>query len=350
MRPRPGATLAYFPNARCVSGPDLSVSAIPKGRRMTEQPRPGYRPRPHSCDGSADDRPSGARVARRCRPVLVDATLGAGGHAELALRTYPHITVIGIDRDESALTISRGGSPGTATVFRFTTHDSMNCRMWSQPPGGPTSMRLCSTSVCRRCSLDRPDRGFAYAVDAPLDMRMDPSGTLTAADVLNTYSHGELARVLHEYGEERFAGKIASAVLREREREPFTNSARLVALLYETIPAATRRTGGHPAKRTFQALRIEVNSELTALSEVLPAALGLLRVGGRVAVMSYQSLEDRIVKREFATRTASRTPPGLPVELPGSGPEFALVTREGRSAPTTTNSTPTHVRPRCVSG
>ena len=260
-------------------------------------------------------------------PVLVDATLGAGGHSELALRTYPDISVIGIDRDESALAIARSRLAGFGDRISF-----HHARFDELPDvvaaAGRTHIDAALFDLgVSSMQLDRPDRGFAYAVDAPLDMRMDSSGTLTAADILNTYSHGELARVLHEYGEERFAGKIASAVLREREREPFTTSARLVALLYDTIPAATRRTGGHPAKRTFQALRIEVNSELAALSEALPAALGLLRVGGRVAVMSYQSLEDRIVKREFASRTVSRTPPGLPVELPGSGPEFSLVTR-----------------------
>ena len=267
--------------------------------------------------------PSGSGQA----PVLVDATLGAGGHTELALRTYPDITVIGIDRDESALAIARARLAGFGDRISF-----HHARFDELPDVVAATGRTHIDAALfdlgvSSMQLDRPDRGFAYAVDAPLDMRMDPSGTRTAADILNTYSHGELARVLHEYGEERFAGKIASAVLREREREPFTTSARLVALLYDTIPAATRRTGGHPAKRTFQALRIEVNSELAALSEALPAALDLLRVGGRVAVMSYQSLEDRIVKREFASRTASRTPPGLPVELPGSGPEFALVTR-----------------------
>src|SRR5699024_2724914 len=180
--------------------------------------------------------------------------------------------------------------------------------------------------------LDQVERGFAYRTDAPLDMRMDPGLSKTAADVLNTYGHGELARILKTYGDERFAGKIASAVLREREKEPFTTSARLVDLLYATIPAATRRTGGHPAKRTFQALRVEVNAELEALENVIPVIAGLLAVGGRAVFMSYQSLEDRIVKAAFAEMTASKTPPGLPMDLPGTAPRFATVTRGAEKA------------------
>ena len=180
--------------------------------------------------------------------------------------------------------------------------------------------------------LDQVERGFAYRTDAPLDMRMDPTRGKTAADILNTYSHGELARILKTYGDERFAGKIASAVLREREKEPFTSSARLVELLYATIPAATRRTGGHPAKRTFQALRVEVNAELEALENVIPVIADLLAVGGRAVFMSYQSLEDRIVKTAFADMTASKTPPGLPMDLPGTAPRFATVTRGAEKA------------------
>ncbi len=260
-------------------------------------------------------------------PIFVDATLGAGGHTELILRAHEDVRVIGIDRDTTALDIARDRL--TAYGERITFHqarfdeigvvledlgiDRIDAALFDL---GVSSMQL-----------DRPDRGFAYAVDAPLDMRMDISEPMTAADILNTYPHGELARILSEYGEERFAGKIASAIIREREREPFTTSARLVELLYATIPAATRRTGGHPAKRTFQALRIEVNHELDALRRAIPAALAALRVGGRVAVMSYQSLEDRIIKREFASRVVSTSPRGLPVELPGSAPDFRLVTR-----------------------
>ena len=180
--------------------------------------------------------------------------------------------------------------------------------------------------------LDQADRGFAYKTDAPLDMRMDPSQGITAADVLNTYSHGDLARILKTYGDERFAGKIASAVLKERDKEPFTNSARLVELLYDAIPAATRRTGGHPAKRTFQALRVEVNRELEAIENVLPVITQALSVGGRAVFMSYQSLEDRIVKAAFKELTTSTTPAGLPMDLPGTAPKFTIVTRGAEKA------------------
>ncbi|MDL9944406.1 16S rRNA (cytosine(1402)-N(4))-methyltransferase RsmH [Gordonia sp. ABSL11-1] len=265
-------------------------------------------------------------------PVFVDGTLGAGGHTELILRANPDVRVIGIDRDSSALAIARDrlAEFGDRITFHQARFDEIGEVV--QAAGTPLVDAVLFDLGVSSMQLDRADRGFAYSVDAPLDMRMNSSETTTAADVLNTYTQGELARILSEYGEERFAGKIAKAIIREREREPFTTSARLVELLYDSIPAATRRTGGHPAKRTFQALRIEVNHELDALRRALPAALSVLRVGGRLAVMSYQSLEDRIVKREFATRTTSTSPPGLPVELPGSAPDFRLVTRGAEQA------------------
>ena len=182
--------------------------------------------------------------------------------------------------------------------------------------------------------LDRTERGFSYAADAPLDMRMDPDATLTAADVVNTYDEKALTRVLREFGEERFAGRIAAQIVRRRARRPLRTTGELVELLYEAIPAPARRTGGHPAKRTFQALRIVVNGELDSLRAALPAALAALSPGGRIVVMAYQSLEDRIVKSQFAAAAASRTPPGLPVELPGHEPEFVALTRGAeRAAP-----------------
>ena len=180
--------------------------------------------------------------------------------------------------------------------------------------------------------LDVRARGFAYAEDAPLDMRMDGTTGPTAADVLNTYSADELARVLRDYGEERFARKIAAAVVRQREAAPFTTSARLVELLYAEIPAPARRTGGHPAKRTFQALRMEVNDELAVLRRAIPAAIDAIRVGGRVVVESYHSLEDRLVKQAFTAVTRSLAPPDLPVVPEELQPAFRLVTRGSEQA------------------
>jgi 16S rRNA (cytosine1402-N4)-methyltransferase len=180
--------------------------------------------------------------------------------------------------------------------------------------------------------LDVAERGFAYSRDAPLDMRMDPTTGPTAADVLNSYPFADLARILREYGEERFAGKIAKAIVAERAKEPFTTSPRLVQLLHDVIPAASKRTGGHPAKRTFQALRIEVNGELEVLRRAIPAALSALAVGGRIVVESYHSLEDRLVKRALTELSVSTSPLDLPVELPGHGPELKLVTRGAEMA------------------
>jgi len=175
--------------------------------------------------------------------------------------------------------------------------------------------------------LDRGERGFAYSHDAPLDMRMDQSAGRTAQDVVNGYSAAELARVLRVYGEERFASRIAAAIVRARGQEPLTSTARLAELVRSAVPAATRRTGGHPAKRTFQALRIEVNDELGVLRTAVPAAIAALALGGRLVVLSYQSLEDRIVKRALAAEATDRTPPDLPVPLPSAAPALRLLTR-----------------------
>ena len=264
--------------------------------------------------------------------VLVDGTLGAGGHADYFLSRLPGLTLHGIDRDENALAIAgeRLAPYGDRVHFHHARYDQL--AEVAQDAGLDSVDGILLDLGVSSMQLDQPERGFAYAVDAPLDMRMDAQDGLTAADILNTYDHGALARILSEYGEERFAGKIASAIVRERAQEPFTDSGRLVELLYATIPAATRRTGGHPAKRTFQALRIEVNRELDSLRAVVPAALHLLDVGGRLAVMSYQSLEDRIVKRDFAQAVRNTTPAGLPVDLPGTAARFSLVTRGAEQA------------------
>lgn len=264
--------------------------------------------------------------------VLVDGTLGAGGHSEYFLSRLSGLTVLAIDRDTTAIEIAsqRLAQFADRVEFHHNRYDEIADVVAAS--GRATVDGILLDLGVSSMQLDRADRGFAYAVDAPLDMRMNPDDDLTAADVLNTYDHGSLARVLSEYGEERFAGKIASAVLRERAKEPFTTSGRLVELLYATIPAATRRTGGHPAKRTFQALRIEVNHELDSLRAVVPASLDVLAVGGRLAIMSYQSLEDRIVKRDFARAAANTTPAGLPMDLPGTAPRFSLITRGAEQA------------------
>jgi 16S rRNA (cytosine1402-N4)-methyltransferase len=178
--------------------------------------------------------------------------------------------------------------------------------------------------------LDDAGRGFSYTRDAPLDMRMDQTAELTAARVVNEYPVPELTRVLLTYGEEKFARRISEALARERAREPITSTLRLAAIVKDAIPAAARRTGGNPAKRTFQALRIEVNDELGALRRTLPDALDLLAPGGRFLALAYHSLEDRLVKRELTARTASTIPPSVPLraaDLAASGPRFRLLTR-----------------------
>ncbi|MFI5781559.1 16S rRNA (cytosine(1402)-N(4))-methyltransferase RsmH [Nocardia sp. NPDC051570] len=267
--------------------------------------------------------------------VLIDATLGLGGHAEHFLRTYPTIRLVGLDRDTEALKLAgvRLAPFADRITLVHTRYDGIAEALGEAGLPAVNSVRAILMDLgVSSMQLDEADRGFAYSVDAPLDMRMDPTSGPTAADVLNTYSHGDLARILKTYGEERFAGRIASEILRRRDRKPFTTSGELVELLYDAIPAATRRTGGHPAKRTFQALRIEVNRELESLEAALPAALDALEVGGRIVVMSYQSLEDKLVKQLFAPRSTSRSPVDLPVELPGMGPEFKMLTRGAEKA------------------
>jgi 16S rRNA (cytosine1402-N4)-methyltransferase len=259
--------------------------------------------------------------------VVVDATLGLGGHSEALLERLPQVRLIGIDRDPQALALAaaRLAPHAARTTFVHRVYDELPDVL--DELGLDAVQGVLLDLGVSSLQLDAVERGFSYAHDAPLDMRMDPTSGPTAADVLNTYRAPDLARVLRTYGEERFASRIADAVVREREREPFTSSARLVDLVRSAVPAATRRTGGNPAKRTFQALRIEVNGELAALREALPAALGALAVGGRMVVMAYQSLEDRMVKQLFAAGAASTAPPGFPVELPEHAPQLQLLTR-----------------------
>ncbi len=272
---------------------------------------------------------AGASLTRDRRPVYVDGTLGMGGHTEAILTACPDALAVGIDRDPEAIALARERLAGFGDRFVavHAVYDEIDEVLadLDLPAAHAVLLDLGVSSL----QLDEADRGFAYAQDAPLDMRMDPTSGPTAADVLNTYGVEDLTRVLRDYGEERFARKIAGAVARDREREPFTDSGRLVQMLRRVVPAASQRSGGHPAKRTFQALRIEVNGELAALEAALPVTLDSLAVGGRVAVLTYHSLEDRMVKRVLAAAGRSSTPPGLPVELAEHAPYVRLLGRGG---------------------
>jgi 16S rRNA (cytosine1402-N4)-methyltransferase len=263
--------------------------------------------------------------------VLVDATIGRAGHARALLDACPGLLLIGIDADLAAIEAAREllASYADRVTLVHARYDQIPAIVSGGPGSAPPAqiMGVLFDLGVSSPQLDDPARGFAYAHDAPLDMRMDRTAERTAADIVNGYPATELARVLREYGEERFARRIADALVRERAREPITSTQRLSAIVKDAIPAATRRTGGNPAKRTFQALRIEVNDELGTLRRALPAALGVLAVGGRVVVLAYHSLEDRIVKQELVRLSADQTPPGLPIPAKAAAPQFRLLTR-----------------------
>lgn len=269
-----------------------------------------------------------APALHRDGAVVVDATEGMGGHSEALLERFPSVRLIGLDRDTDALRIAgeRLARFGDRVHLVHTVYDGI--------PGA-----LASAGVDRvdgilfdlgvsSLQLDEADRGFAYAQDAPLDMRMDQTAGTTAAEIVATYSEGNLRRIFERYGEEKLARRYARAIIEARGRAPLTRSGELVDVLVAATPAAVQRErSGHPAKRVFQALRIEVNAELAVLERALPAALDALNVGGRIVVMSYQSLEDRLVKRVFADASASTAPSGLPVEMPEHAPRFRLLVR-----------------------
>ncbi|MGH3459614.1 16S rRNA (cytosine(1402)-N(4))-methyltransferase RsmH [Aeromicrobium sp.] len=270
------------------------------------------------------------------RPVVVDATLGLGGHSEAMLTRFDDLHVIGIDRDSEALAqAGRRLEPfGERITLVHAVYDEMAdvVRGVGTRAGFEAVSGVLFDLGVSSMQLDRTERGFSYAHDAPLDMRMNPGEGPTAADVLNTYAAADLARLLFEYGDERFARRIAAAVVAARADEPFTSSARLVDLVRSSIPAAARRTGGNPAKRTFQALRIEVNDELGGYKRALPAALRVVEPGGRVVVLAYHSLEDRLTKRAFAKVTTSDVPRDVPFVPEGREPAFRLLTRGAERA------------------
>lgn len=265
--------------------------------------------------------------------VLVDGTLGLGGHAEALLKACPELRLVGVDRDTTALERSalRLAPYADRTHFVHAVYSDIP-RALDEAGVAEADAVLLDLGVSSP-QLDETERGFAYAHDAPLDMRMDRTQELTAAEVVNTYPVADLTRILRRYGEEHFASRVARAIERRRARGPIESTRELADLVREAIPAATRRTGGHPAKRTFQGLRIEVNAELSILDRALPAAISRLGVGGRIAVLSYHSLEDRATKRALAALTKDTTPVDLPVPLPDRQPELRLLTR-GAELPT----------------
>jgi len=264
--------------------------------------------------------------------ILIDATLGLGGHAESALTEFPNLRVIGIDRDPEALELSK------TRLSRFAPRIDFVLAVYDE-----ISQVLADLDIehvqgilfdlgVSSMQLDNDERGFTYSRNAPLDMRMNGTVGQSAADVVNTYDYANLARILREYGEERFASRVANAIIRERQVKPFTTSDQLVTVVRDAIPAATRRTGGNPAKRTFQALRIEVNDELAVLERAIPAALDCLELDGRIVVLSYQSLEDRIVKNALRVGTMSTTPVDMPFVPDTDKPWLKILTRGSEPA------------------
>jgi 16S rRNA (cytosine1402-N4)-methyltransferase len=258
--------------------------------------------------------------------VLIDATLGMAGHAEAMLERFPQLTLIGLDRDLDALDIAQERLARFGNRARFVKAVYDDIDEASEELGFPEVDGILFDLGVSSLQLDRTERGFSYSQDAPLDMRMDASSELTAETILATYDEVALRKIFWEYGDEKLAQRYARRIVEERQRSPLTSSGQLVELIDRATPAAARRTG-HPAKRVFQALRIEVNAELSVLESAVPRALDLLRVGGRIVFLSYQSLEDRIVKRELQARAKSTTPAGLPVELPEHSAELKLLVK-----------------------
>jgi 16S rRNA (cytosine1402-N4)-methyltransferase len=282
--------------------------------------------------------------------VIVDATLGMGGHSEALLERFPQVTLIGLDRDTDALGIAgeRLARFGDRVRLVHTVYDELPAAVEGE--GFRSVDGVLFDLGVSSLQLDRAERGFAYSKDAPLDMRMDQTAEFTAAEVIATYDERDLVRIFRNYGEEKLAQRYARAIVARRAERPFERSGDLVDVLQTATPVAIQRQG-HPAKRVFQALRIEVNQELSVLERAIPAAMDAIGVGGRLVVEAYQSLEDRIVKRAIAERTTSSAPAGLPVELPEHAPTYRNVVKgaeQADEAERATNPRATPVRLRAA--
>jgi 16S rRNA (cytosine1402-N4)-methyltransferase len=264
--------------------------------------------------------------------ILVDCTLGLGGHTEAFLARFPKLRVVGLDRDPNALALAkeRLAAYGDRVSFCHVVYDQIEDAL--DELGIDSVDAILMDLGVSSMQLDEADRGFAYSYDAPLDMRMDNSTGLTAADVLNSYSEGELARIFKEYGEERYAKPIARVIVDLRKAKPFVSSTDLAQLVIKLVPFIPGKSSGHPAKRVFQALRIEVNAELEVLKRTMPAAIRSLRVGGRIAALAYHSLEDRIVKQALVAASTSSAPIELPIELPEHAPVLRLLVKGAEAA------------------
>ena len=274
--------------------------------------------------------------------TVIDATFGAGGHAELlAADMQGQGRFIAIDKDASVRPYFERFQRGTSVSARFLRGD-FAVILGQLADNGVEADAIHLDLGISSMQIDRPERGFSYAADAPLDMRMDASAPRSARDIVNEAGERELADIFRRYGEERFSRQIARAIVRRRAERPFERTGDLVEVVRSAIPAPRRFGDGHPAKRVFQALRIVVNEELESLEQALPAALRLLRPGGRIAVISFHSLEDRIVKRFFAAQARGCTcPPDLPVCVCGNEPSLRLVTRKAiRPSPAETAENP----------
>lgn len=264
--------------------------------------------------------------------ILVDCTLGLGGHSEAFLKNFPELTLIGIDRDPAALALAgeRLAVYGDRVHLVHAIYDEI-AEVVQELGFRKVDAILLDLGVSSM-QLDEADRGFAYSYEAPLDMRMNPEVGLTAADVVNTYSENDLGRIFKEYGEERYAKAVAREVVALRKSSPFIKSTDLSKLIAKVIPFIPGKSSGHPAKRVFQALRIEVNGELEVLADTMPAALATLAVGGRILVLSYHSLEDRIVKQALMAAANSSAPIELPIELPEHAPTVRMLVKGAEQA------------------
>jgi 16S rRNA (cytosine1402-N4)-methyltransferase len=264
--------------------------------------------------------------------VMIDGTLGLGGHSEAFLERFPQLTLIGIDRDTNALALAgqRLARFADRTHLVHAVYEEIEEVLEDLDIDGVDAILL--DLGVSSMQLDEADRGFAYSYDAPLDMRMDTTKGITAAEVVNTYSEQDLAKIFKEYGEERFAKQVAKAIVATRATAQFSSSAALTALIAKVIPFIPGKSNGHPAKRVFQALRIEVNGELEVLTRTMPAAINSLNLGGRLLVLAYHSLEDRIVKQAFVAGSTSSAPIDLPIELPEHAPILKLVVKGAEQA------------------